>query len=290
MRSILVIANLSRFVQAAELDLSELRGMVPVEIFGQTEFPSIGELPYFVTLGPHAFYWFSLEQPHVDGRPVESTGGGDARPFNHSGLGAFSGRSGTRQLESKLPKYVGARRWFGSKSRKMKGVHIVDSVPMPYPGGMTQIAFIQIDFVERDSETYRAADHARIGRACRGHAAIGRLRRSSRESARDFPGRRECSSTLYTIRASPPPCSTRYEGVDGCAGPVRSVQASPETCDRSSPTVPTRESLKPSNIRAEQSNSSITFDEKLMLKLYRKHRIGTQSRSRSRTVSDRTRV
>ncbi|MDH4268311.1 MAG: maltose alpha-D-glucosyltransferase, partial [Deltaproteobacteria bacterium] len=59
--SILVVANLSRFVQYLELDLSAFKGIAPVEMFGRTAFPPIGELPYFLTLGPHSFYWFSLE-------------------------------------------------------------------------------------------------------------------------------------------------------------------------------------------------------------------------------------
>ncbi|HSN55561.1 MAG TPA: maltose alpha-D-glucosyltransferase, partial [Candidatus Sulfomarinibacteraceae bacterium] len=49
---ILAVANLSRFAQPVELDLSEFRGWVPVEMFGRTEFPPIGDLPYFLTLGP----------------------------------------------------------------------------------------------------------------------------------------------------------------------------------------------------------------------------------------------
>jgi maltose alpha-D-glucosyltransferase/alpha-amylase len=40
--TVLVVANLSRFVQYAELDLSEHEGMVPVELFGKTRFPAIG--------------------------------------------------------------------------------------------------------------------------------------------------------------------------------------------------------------------------------------------------------
>jgi len=59
---ILCIVNLSRFVQFAELDLVEFQGWQPVELIGEIRFPRIGELPYFVTLGPHAFYWFRLEQ------------------------------------------------------------------------------------------------------------------------------------------------------------------------------------------------------------------------------------
>ncbi len=58
---ILCINNLSRFVQPCQLDLSTLNGSTPVELFGETRFPPIGELPYFLTLGPHGFYWFRLE-------------------------------------------------------------------------------------------------------------------------------------------------------------------------------------------------------------------------------------
>ena len=38
------------------------RDLVPVEMFGGAEFPKIGELPYLLTLSPHTFYWFSLQQ------------------------------------------------------------------------------------------------------------------------------------------------------------------------------------------------------------------------------------
>ncbi len=59
--TILCVANLSRSAQPVELDLHELAGMTPVEMLGYTEFPPIGELPYFLTLGPHGFYWFELQ-------------------------------------------------------------------------------------------------------------------------------------------------------------------------------------------------------------------------------------
>jgi maltose alpha-D-glucosyltransferase/alpha-amylase len=61
-QTILVVNNLSRFVQPVELDLSAYQGAVPVELFGETVFPRIGESPYFLSLGPHTFYWFRLEK------------------------------------------------------------------------------------------------------------------------------------------------------------------------------------------------------------------------------------
>jgi len=62
-QTVLVVNNLSRFVQPAELDLRKYDGWTPVEIIGETRFPQIGQLPYFLTLGPHGFYWFRLEEP-----------------------------------------------------------------------------------------------------------------------------------------------------------------------------------------------------------------------------------
>ncbi len=61
-QTVLVVNNLSRFVQPVELDLRQYDGWTPVEIIGETHFPPIGELPYFLTLGPHGFYWFRLER------------------------------------------------------------------------------------------------------------------------------------------------------------------------------------------------------------------------------------
>jgi maltose alpha-D-glucosyltransferase/alpha-amylase len=58
--TVLCVANLSRHVQPVELDLSAFRGLAPVEMLGYTPFPVVGELPYFLTLGGYAFYWFEL--------------------------------------------------------------------------------------------------------------------------------------------------------------------------------------------------------------------------------------
>jgi maltose alpha-D-glucosyltransferase/alpha-amylase len=57
---ILCVNNLSGRAQAGELDMSSYEGMYPVELMGGETFPRIGELPYLLTFGPHAFYWFQL--------------------------------------------------------------------------------------------------------------------------------------------------------------------------------------------------------------------------------------
>ncbi len=61
--AILCVSNLSRFAQAAELNLRRFAGRVPIELHGDTRFPAIGELPYLLTFAPHGFYWFRLAHP-----------------------------------------------------------------------------------------------------------------------------------------------------------------------------------------------------------------------------------
>jgi maltose alpha-D-glucosyltransferase/alpha-amylase len=58
----LCVANLSRFAQYVELDMSRFDGRVPIELIGRVHFPRIGELPYLLTLGPHDFFWFELTE------------------------------------------------------------------------------------------------------------------------------------------------------------------------------------------------------------------------------------
>ncbi|HZC99004.1 MAG TPA: maltose alpha-D-glucosyltransferase [Actinomycetes bacterium] len=60
---VLVVANLSRFAQPVELDLSRWIGLVPEEMFGRTPFPIVDGRPYRLALGPHGFYWFRLVEP-----------------------------------------------------------------------------------------------------------------------------------------------------------------------------------------------------------------------------------
>jgi maltose alpha-D-glucosyltransferase/alpha-amylase len=60
---VLCVCNMSRFAQPVELMLSDLAGKIPVELMGRVAFPSIGELPYFITLAGYGFYWFRLVDP-----------------------------------------------------------------------------------------------------------------------------------------------------------------------------------------------------------------------------------
>jgi len=152
---ILVVANLSRFVQYVELPLQAWHGMVPVEVFGRTPFPPIGDLPYLLTLGPHTFYWFALERPgSASGAPDAEPG---ARPKVVPAPGGWDALVADRALAlaDALWTYVRGRRWFGGKGRAVRGVALQHAVPVAGPSaGAGYLALLRVDYVEGEPELY----------------------------------------------------------------------------------------------------------------------------------------
>ena len=64
---ILCVNNLSRFPQAAQIDLSVFTGRTPVELTGSVPFPAVDESngsSYMITLPGHGFYWIALQPSH----------------------------------------------------------------------------------------------------------------------------------------------------------------------------------------------------------------------------------
>jgi maltose alpha-D-glucosyltransferase / alpha-amylase len=155
---LLVVANLSRNPQYAELDLREFAGRTPVELFGRTDFPRIGELPYLVTLGPHGFFWFALEAEE----PAES---GVAAPHRLPELTVREAwtelvRGEQRDpLESALKGYLPRQRWFRSKALEIRSVAITDAIPV----GDAQLALVRVSYAEREPEEYVLPLQFRLG-------------------------------------------------------------------------------------------------------------------------------
>jgi maltose alpha-D-glucosyltransferase / alpha-amylase len=129
---ILCVANLSRAVQPVELDLSMFRGMTPVEMLGLTEFPRIGELPYFLTLAGYGFYWFRLQQTpsSVLARTAPET------PEAISEVPALlvgaawdtllDGNVRTLIERDLLIPFLQRQRWFGGKARPIRSARFGD--------------------------------------------------------------------------------------------------------------------------------------------------------------------
>lgn len=153
---ILVVANLSRFAQCVELDLSRFRGRMPTELFGQSAFPPIGEWPYFLTLGPHGFYWFRLDWEGGDASASQATL--PACSIEGDWENVFEG-SARKTLLAALPSWLQRQRWFAGKARKLQQVQIVDLIPLVSPDGqddetVIMLLLAQVAYVDGEPETY----------------------------------------------------------------------------------------------------------------------------------------
>ena len=151
---ILVVANLSRFVQTVELDLLAFKGMVPVEIFGRTEFPAIEESPYFLSLGPYSFYWFTLQlQPSATQLPTPQA----QLPtlvVSQQWQNVLSQPESKTTLESMLSPYLYTCRWFSGKARKVRSTQITEVIPVPYDHAAAMLVWLQVEYTQGTADTY----------------------------------------------------------------------------------------------------------------------------------------
>ncbi len=153
---LLIVCNLSRFVQHVQLDLSAYPGMVPVELFGRTSFPSISAAPYFLSLGPHSFYWFYLTPPQTVSEGTYTQTGEAAIPVvevdcNEEEI--FNCKA-IAQLETALPGFLTRSRWFGGKARPLKHAGIVDMFMLTRESKRWAIAIVRVDYLSGETELY----------------------------------------------------------------------------------------------------------------------------------------
>ena len=136
--TILCVANVSRSAQAVELELSEFSGRVPVEMIGGSMFPTIGALPYILTLQPYGFFWFTLAAEAQ--LPVWHVKAPEALPdyttlVVRKDIEELMNGSSRKQLENDiLPGYLQKRRWFGAKDGKASQVRIALATELPSDG------------------------------------------------------------------------------------------------------------------------------------------------------------
>jgi maltose alpha-D-glucosyltransferase/alpha-amylase len=256
--NILVVANLSRFVQAVELDLSRYKGLVPEELFGRTEFPKIGDSPYFVTLGPHDFYWFSLQPAKADAASVEHT----LPSMNGEALADIVHGRARTTLAGILSRYVRRQRWFASKARDIKSARILEAIPIPEQE--SAIVLLQVEYREGAAEVYviplaiSADEHATEVPGGDTSNAVARLKGRDRESLlyEAVWNRHFTSALLSTI--------LRRRTIDSPEGELRGITT------RSFRRAVEPANLHPSVLRAEQSNTAILFGDAYFMKLFRR--------------------
>jgi len=260
--TIVVVANLSRFAQSAELDLSRFAGCVPMEVFSRNLFRPIRKSRYVITLGPHAYYWFALQAPtearRAQKKRVVPTLKAPAK------LEILLHDSQRDQLEREiLPMYVRNCRWFGSKARTFRDLKVIEQLPISAGANGAQLWFIEVNYLDAPAVIY--AIHVKIASraAARSvsqntpHAIIARFAGSDGAVLFDAIWDEIFRSQLFEAIA-------RRQAMKARAGDFVGVTASRFEADQ------TVASGNSQVVSGEQSNSSMLFDNKFFLKLYRK--------------------
>jgi maltose alpha-D-glucosyltransferase/alpha-amylase len=160
---ILCVANLSRFAQPVDLDLSELEGMTPIEMLGYVEFPPIGRQPYRITLGPYGFLWFEL---HGTRRAAQAEDA--ALPVAGGWPSLFEGAALEALENVALPAFLSQQPWPGIKPETMESARILDWAHLD--GGDSALALVAVQYKNSGAETFvvplamafdQKADHLR---------------------------------------------------------------------------------------------------------------------------------
>lgn len=267
-QQLLIVANLSKSAEYVELNLSQYRGLVPVEVFNRREFPPIGELPYFVTLAPYGSYWFSLEERRIGDFAIQKTEEVDYPTVNCSGAwsSVLVGKEKSR-LESSLPPYLKRSRWYAGKSEKIRSLKVQDAYEISSAGSQTYLVLVRIEYENVDSQTYVLPMSAAFEKEAEKvlhntpRAVIAKIGQSS-----------SGAGVLFDALASPEFGKSLMDAfVKGRAFKGKSGQLVIHRTPQFKKILGKEDiSDAPLPIQAEQSNSSLVFKNKFILKLYRK--------------------
>jgi maltose alpha-D-glucosyltransferase/alpha-amylase len=254
---ILVVSNLSRYTQWARLELADHAGRVPVELFGSVDFPSIGHEPWFISLGPHSFLWMQLrdDRPAGDDGPV-------ARPSleRPARLAELTGTRRSGELLRALRTWLPEQRWYRGRTRTIRGMSIVETVPIPSADRDIALAIVELSYTEGDPERYLPVLAL----------ADGGLSEDDPSLIADLT--RDGAPAGHLADAAADPAVGRWL-VSLIAGRSRAKGRIGELVGRSTKAFA---SMQPATatphvrpIRGEQSNSSLVLDDAAILKLYR---------------------
>src|SRR5690242_6368814 len=256
--TILGVVNLSRFAQCAQIDLSKFAGSVPMEIIGRSPFPAIKKTRYFLTLTGHSSYWFLLQPqskrdraakkrvvPSINGEPK---------------LESLLADGQREKIENEiLPEYISTCRWFGAKALALREMRVREHPPISTSPGAAQLWMVEVSYLDGPTENYAlpvkiaSADKAAKIAQAAPNAVIARF--SDGSILFDAVWDDEFRERLFRLMLDRQPANGRNGKLVGGLSPgVGQISTIPRS----------------NVVGAEQSNSSMLFDDKFFLKLYRK--------------------
>ena len=261
--TLLCVANVAHSHQAVELDLSAFNSRVPVELSAGTPFPPIGELTYLLTLPPYGFYWFALGT--MSEGPSWHTPAPEPLPefvtlVARGRLSEVLSRTERNTIESDvLPQYIAMRRWFGLKDEKIESARIarltdigeeilLGEIEVKTKSG-TSTWLLPLGVLWEDGPTAALPSRLALARV-RQHRRVGLL------------------TDAFAL------ASFARRFVEAMTSDAEIRQPDGALCFRRTPAgggrLPTTPDAEVNWLAAEQSNSSLTIGDRLMLKIYRR--------------------
>ena len=265
---VLCVANLARSAQQVALDLSDYEGRVPVEMVGWSAFATIADERYVLTLPGHGFYWFLLSDS-AKAPTWEAAAPGQLPELHtivlpHDGSGTALGGKALATLERDvLPAYLPAQRWFADKDAIVASAAVVDTVLIGSDGVTASLTVV--DAPERYFIPLAIVEDPEGPNVPAARSTLARTRSGSRSgllcdafAVDAFP-----FAVLDLIRNERRLTSTRGGTFAGYPAPELEALAL-----SNDPRV--------ERVDAEQSNTSVVIDDRLILKGYRRVHTGPQ--------------
>jgi len=267
---VLCVANLSRFAQPVQLELADLEGMVPVEMLGYVEFPRIGKEPYPLTLAPYGFFWLELQSPvqvadAVTERPVDLA----LHVASAKDWSAIFAGEGKLDLENRLlPEFLPRQRWFGGKSRSIRGTQLLDWTPIA--DGTIALALIAVEYATGEPDQYFVPLGMTLGDASEaicetapGAVVTNIATPVGKGLLHDAMFNDETSRSLLEMIESGGEIVAQRGVIRGAAS-SRLAELEGDA----------RGALQPRRASAEQSNTNVIYGNKLIMKLFRRQQAG----------------
>ncbi len=262
----LVVINLSRFSQMVELELSEYDGFIPEEVFSHNFFPEIKKEPYVLTMGPFNHFWFLLKKTRQD--EMEKSGKiEEPLSLRRSYREIMREKNRTLLEQHYLQGYLKRSRWFGGKGRMIREVSISEAAPVhrkidasgylmilkiKYNEGIPEWYFLPL-FYATGEEAHTIKRRWPQAVICR--AEVGE------ETGIFYDG--AFSGDYHTLLLEMADRGKKIKGEKGDFTANRGKQFKHLISGIDLP-------LKSEISKAEQSNTSIVYEDKLILKLFRR--------------------
>ena len=261
---VLCVANLSRFAQPTELDLSRFEGLVPVEMLGYVEFPKIRKTPYALTLAPYGHFWFELQTPAPADVRTEAQISEEPTIPCLAWTELLQG-SARISFEMVLPGFLARQRWFGGKSRPIERVSIRDAALVS--GMDLALLILDVRYVEGDGDVYflpvvrMAVDNAQPVRDKYPQALVAKCGDGSSEIWDATVDEGFCQWLLQLVGKGLRASFSQgiLEGAPGRAFGSLAGKA---------------EELRSQRSLADQSNTSVRFGEEVIMKVFRRLEAG----------------